>query len=273
MLFYLIGVEYGLGNIIEIGWKGRLSYGQMEPNVPARILLQIIPLCFIAILRSKRVLNKIIFITCIAIVLLAVFLTASRSSLLIVIIGSFFLLISYIKMAKKINFSYLILFAAIQLSLFYYINTIDSAFYKTPVERYTTIIEPKYSPSSLDRLQLLDKGIDYIAKNPFLGLGLENSNYYTGRSIHNPIVLTWVENGILGMLGFVGIYAVLFIIGRECYRKKYFNDELLMAFVVMAGMMVLGDMFMANSYKRFLWLPSLLMMVRYRQCISNIVEK
>ena len=48
---------------------------------------------------------------------------------------------------------------------------------------------------------------------------------------------------------------------------KFFNDDILMAYVVVMAIMVFGDMFMANSYKRFLWLPALLMLIRYRQCI------
>ena len=112
-------------------------------------------------------------------------------------------------MGNTINLFYLILYAVIQLSLFHYISKIDSEFYIKPIERYSTIMMPNSSPSSLERLKLLDKGMLYIAKNPFLGLGLENSSIYTGRSVHNPIVLTWVENGILGMLGFTGIYVIL----------------------------------------------------------------
>ena len=36
-----------------------------------------------------------------------------------------------------------------------------------------------------------------------------------------------------------------------------------MAFTVVMVMMVFGDMFMANSYKRILWLPALMMIVNY----------
>ena len=36
-----------------------------------------------------------------------------------------------------------------------------------------------------------------------------------------------------------------------------------MAFTVVMVMMVFGDMFMANSYKRILWLPTLMMIVNY----------
>ena len=92
---------------------------------------------------------------------------------------------------------------------------------------------------------------------------MENSSLYTGISVHNPLILTWVENGIFGMIGFGSIYCILLFIGLKCYRNKFFNDDLLMAFTVVMVMMVFGDMFMANSYKRILWLPALMMIVNY----------
>ena len=71
------------------------------------------------------------------------------------------------------------------------------------------------------------------------------------------------------MIGFLGLYVVLFLIGLKCYKMNFFNDDILMAYVVVMAIMVFGDMFMANSYKRFLWIPSLLMLIRYRQCITE----
>ena len=53
---------------------------------------------------------------------------------------------------------------------------------------------------------------------------------------------------------------------------NFFDDDILMAYVVVVVIMVFGDMFMANSYKRFLWLPALLMLIRYRQCISEKLQ-
>ena len=117
LVFYVIDIEYGIGGLIEIGWGGRLSYGGMEPNVPARILLQITPLCLVLAVRSKLLINKVLFTTFIAVLLLTVFLTASRSSLLIAIVGSFIFLAFYIKMGRKVNYYYLILYLVIQYSL------------------------------------------------------------------------------------------------------------------------------------------------------------
>ena len=142
-------------------------------------------------------------------------------------------------------------------------NYIDNSFYNKPLERYSTILDPKSSDSSIERLDIIDKGFEFINKNPLFGLGLENSSLYTGISVHNPLILTWVENGIFGMIGFGSIYFILLFIGLKCYRNNFFNDDLLMAFTVVMVMMVFGDMFMANSYKRILWLPALMMIVNY----------
>jgi len=265
LLFYFTNTESNLDvlSLIEIGWGGRLSYGGMEPNIPARILLQILPLCMIISCRSTVAWKKILFTIFIASIILTVFLTASRSSFLILLCGVFFYSIFYIKMGKRINIYFILLYIVIQYSLFQFVNYIDNSFYNKPLERYSTILDPKSSDSSIERLDIIDKGFEFINKNPLFGLGLENSSLYTGISVHNPLILTWVENGIFGMIGFGSIYFILLFIGLKCYRNNFFNDDLLMAFTVVMVMMVFGDMFMANSYKRILWLPALMMIVNY----------
>ena len=254
LLFYFTNIESNLDvlSLIEIGWGGRLSYGGMEPNIPARILLQILPLCMIISCRSTVTWKKILFTIFIALIILTVFLTASRSSFLILLIGVFLYSIFYIKMGKRINIYFILLYIVIQYSLFQFVNYIDNSFYNKPLERYSTILDPKSDDSSIERLDIIDKGFEFINKNPLLGLGLENSSLYTGISVHNPLILTWVENGIFGMIGFGSMYFILLFIGLKCYRNKFFNDDLLMAFTVVMVMMVFGDMFMANSYKRIL---------------------
>jgi O-antigen ligase len=265
LLFYFTNTESDLDifSLIEIGWGGRLSYGEMEPNIPARILLQILPLCMVISCRSRLVWKKILFIIFIASIILAVFLTASRSSLLTLLVGVFFYSIFYIKMRKRVNIYFILLYIVIQYSLFQFVNYIDNSFYNKPLDRYSTILDPKSSDSSIERLDIIDKGFEFINKNPLFGLGLENSSLYTGISVHNPIILTWVENGVFGMIGFGSIYFILLFIGLKCYRNNFFNDDLLMAFTLVMVMMVFGDMFMANSYKRILWLPALMMIVNY----------
>ena len=46
----------------------------------------------------------------------------------------------------------------------------------------------------------------------FIGLGLENSSSYTGTVAHNPLILMWLENGILGLIGFSMIYMIMLLL-------------------------------------------------------------
>ena len=143
-------------------------------------------------------------------------------------------------------------------------------FFKRPFERYSTILQVEKSTSSLERIKVIDEGLNYINRNPFIGLGMGNSYLYTKVSIHNPIVLTWVENGLFGIIGFTTFYLILLFQGIKCYKNKFFGSYLLLGLTVVMVMMVFGDMFMANSYKRVLWLPTLLFSVHARNLSSNI---
>ena len=100
---------------------------------------------------------------------------------------------------------------------------------------------------------------------------MENSYFYTKISLHNPILLAWLENGIFGIIGFSILYCILLYNGFRSYRNKFYGSYLLLGLTVIMAMMVFGDMFMANSYKRVLWLPSLLMLV-YAQIFSKRIK-
>ena len=61
------------------------------------------------------------------------------------------------------------------------------------------------------------------------------------------------------------------------YIHKFFNDKLLLALAIVSFMMIFGDMFMANSYKRVLWVPTILFisytkqhLIRYRNTLDCI---
>ncbi len=135
--------------------------------------------------------------------------------------------------------------------------------FQRPIERYSTIFDINNSPSSLQRYNVIQTAFDYINLSPIIGVGFENSSYITGVVAHNPLILMWFENGILGLIGFASIYGILIYYIVRSYQYSFFEDPYLMAFAVIAIMMIFGDMFMANSYKRFLWLPSLLLIVQF----------
>ena len=160
----------------------------------------------------------------------------------------------YIIKIKYIMYSIsLIILAGI---IFY---SLDNEFYVKPLERYSTILNSSKSASSLERLKVIDLGMTYVNTNPFIGLGLGNSYLYTKVSVHNPILLSWVENGILGMIGFSSIYLIMLFQGYKLYKNKFNKSIMVLGLVIVMNLMIFGDMFMANSYKRVLWLPALLM--------------
>ena len=81
----------------------------------------------------------------------------------------------------------------------------------------------------------------------------------------------WLENGILGIVGFSMIYIIMILYVYKSYQFSFFRDPYLMALCIITIMMVFGDMFMANSYKRYLWLPALLMLVQFASYRDEII--
>jgi O-antigen ligase len=270
--FFFLKIDVSLGLfLIEEGWRGRFSYGGMEPNVPARIVLQTIPFFAIFIIISKKKIFKTISFFFLVLSVIAVVTTASRSGLLTTLLG-FILFVVFVKrMSPNFKIPRLLISITIFLYIFFLVSSKLNT--KTPLfdratARYSTILSPSKSFSSRERIQLIDYGIEYLYSNPFVGLGLSNSYLYTGRSIHNPILLSWVENGIFGFFGFASIYLILILIGVKCWQNKFFNDYYLLSFTIIMLMMIFGDMFMANTYKRILWLPTLIF-VSYFEHISK----
>jgi len=258
LLIKFIGLNMGVDLLAYEGWAGRFSYGGMEPNIPGRIILQNIPLLTILSLKSKSLWGKVISILLIVFQMVAIILTSSRSNMLTFVFGISLFLIFFYKSGRRIRVRYIlytgiIMFASI--AIFYNSNP---EFFEKPLERYGTILNANKSASSMERIEVIDKGLDYLNINPVIGLGMGNSYLYTKVSLHNPILLTWLENGIFGIIGFTGFYLLLLFQGYKNYKFNFKGNLWLIALTIIMITMVFGDMFMANSYKRVLWLPALL---------------
>ena len=104
-----------------------------------------------------------------------------------------------------------------------------------------------------------------INNSVLIGKGMGNSANFTGTAVHNPVIISWLENGFFGFIGFLSIYLILFYYVIINYRNKFFNDYMLMVLSLIAIMMIIGDMFMANSYKRSLWVPAIMFIIYSKQ--------
>lgn len=269
MLLKFIGIDMGVDLLAYEGWRGRFSYGGMEPNIPGRIILQNIPFLAVFAIMTKKHSTKIFAILLIVIQILAIILTSSRSNMLTFIFGLILFIMFTVKSGRHIRVRYAVytLLAGIFIITIFY--NINDEFFVAPFERYSTILDAKKSPSSMERIKVIDQGFNYLNRNPLVGLGMGNSYLYTKVSVHNPILLSWVENGIFGAIGFTGFYLILLIQGYKSYRNKFDGSYLLLSLAVIMIMMIFGDMFMANSYKRVLWLPALLFYVYAKNYLSH----
>ena len=264
----ILDLDIGNNMLAYEGWRGRLTYGGMEPSIPGRIILQNIPFLVLFVLSKKN--YMIIFLSglIISLQLLAIFLTSSRSNFLTFIVGLFLFAIFILKIQNRIQLRSILYTLIMSILILMVVYNLNEDFFVRPFERYSTILQVEKSASSIERIKIIDEGFGYIDRNPLYGLGMDNSHIYTIISVHNPVILTWVESGIFGMIGFSLIYIIMVYYGYEAFKNKFFNSYLLLSLSIIMLMMVFGDMFMANSYKRVLWLPALLFLVHYKKLSS-----
>ena len=269
-IFFITGKDYSYGFLlVEQGWGMiRFSYGEMEPNVTARIMAQSIPILIFIAIEKKGLLVKLFNLSIIILLLSVIVLTASRSGFLILLVGIFSYIIFYYKYSQRYNLFSIMFYILFFVFTIYYTYNSFPEFFDNSVERYSTIFDTSRSASSQERLLVLNKSFELINESPHIGYGLSNSQNITGTAVHNSIVISWLENGILGFLGYIMLYLIILYYVAIGYNEKFYNNGTLMVLAVISIMMITGDMFMANSYKRSLWVPAILFVV-YSKHLSN----
>ena len=273
-IFFITGIDYSYGLLlVEQGWGMiRFSYGAMEPNITARIMAQSIPILMFVSLDKSSYLIKIINVVFIVLLLAVIVLTASRSGFLILLIGLICFIIFYYKYTQSYNLFYTILYLfCLSIVVFFIYNSFPS-FFENSFYRYTTIFDATRSASSQERLLVLNKSFELINNNPYLGYGLSNSQNVTGIAVHNSIIISWLENGLFGLIGYTMLYFVIIFYVFKAYTNNFYDNGVIMVLSVISIMMISGDMFMANSYKRSLWVPAILFVAYSRQILNKKIN-
>ena len=270
-LFFITGTDYSYGLLlVEQGWGMiRFSYGAMEPNVTARIMAQSIPILIFISLDKRSLLLRVFNISIILLLLAVIILTASRSGLLILVIGLLSFIVFYYKYTQRYNLFNIILYIVCFLFLSLFIYNSFPEFFENSIQRYSTIFDATKSASSQERLLVLNKSFELINNDPHIGYGLSNSQNITGIAVHNSIVISWLENGIFGLIGYLFLYMIILYYVFIGYSNNFYKNGTLMVLSVISIMMISGDMFMANSYKRSLWVPAILFVVYSKHLVKD----
>jgi len=270
-VFFVTGKDYSYGLLlVEQGWGMiRFSYGEMEPNVTARVMAQSIPILIFISIDKKGLLIKLFNMSIIILLLAVIILTASRSGFLILMVGFLSYIIFHFKYSQRYNLFNVMFYVLLSVFTVFCAYNSFPDFFANSIERYSTIFDASRSASSQERLLVLEKSFELINENPHIGYGLSNSQNITGIAVHNSIVISWLENGILGFLGYIMLYLIILYYVIIGYNENFYNNGILMVLAVISIMMITGDMFMANSYKRSLWVPAILFVVYSKQLLNN----
>ena len=101
----------------------------------------------------------------------------------------------------------------------------------------------------------------------FMGIKLTQSEF-GDFALLKTFILIGSTFSILG----IDNYYIRYVQCIKCYKNNIFDSYLLLGLTIVMVMMVFGDMFMANSYKRSLWVPAILFVVYSKQLSNNKIN-
>jgi len=145
----------------------------------------------------------------------------------------------------KVSFLYLII-----------IGLILPFMYKTVIDRFTIIDQTNTLLGG--REALWSAAWLYIKNNPWIGVGIGNSNYVMltylqllrstlgldYASVHNPILTIWMETGIPGLVLYLGgLTSAVALFTRQYYKSKRINNDRLNPYFGIVAAVFLGYMF------------------------------
>lgn len=233
---------------------GRIAIATFgNPNFLAAYLLTTIPLCFILQKYSDKKTIKIFWIIAIAVSLMAIFLTATRSALLALFVGFIF----YTIMKNK----KLLILPIILLAIFTTINVFSQTQLVKDNEFLNRLTFSQESLRSLEsRFYTWPATIEMIKERPIFGYGLENFKEAflkfspkelltlerfvdsTDRA-HNEILDTAATAGLFGLISYLLFLFYAIYLGIKNKIENKFASSLSFASAIALIMLFLNNMF------------------------------
>jgi hypothetical protein len=228
--------------IIKQGWGNiRLSFGNVEPNVAARVF-------FIGFVIMIFSLHSRWWLWLKIVTLFSTLATVSRSGLLALVI--FFI--------GKWKFIATMLAIVLMVIIFglvgYVLPAININIIHNYIVRISSLLHMS-GESELQRMYMYTEGpILFFGKYFFVGTGINDS-------LHSVMISVAIGNGIFGLIGYLLMYIIILMVAWSLERKF----GMLMALVL--GTFVF-DMFMPVSENRIYWFPFSLTIAVYLQHLS-----
>ena len=199
MLLFTI-YRYGFSGFFTQMIGGARMGGEItNENTFGMAFSQALIIAFYYYLKSK----KKVHLASIAVFLIFALSSGSKKALLMCIVGVIGLSVFYYGFQRIWK---TILVAAVVAVVGYYL--LQLPMFSVINDRFTSYLSGELSTSDLNRMRHIENGISLIKEKPFLGWGLQNYRYASGRGTysHNNFIEVFVSTGIIGFSLYYSLY-------------------------------------------------------------------
>ncbi|MFB3896909.1 MAG: O-antigen ligase family protein [bacterium] len=235
---YYSGILHALQTHRIIG-----SFG--NPNVYAVFLAMILPISIFYLLQEKQIFLKILYLISSAIIITALIFTYSRGGIICTSCGLIPLILICKKLFKIQSLYWIIGIILLAMLLF----AISSKIAKSDIqsEKSESISARIYTPSSTvnERLHYWSMAKQMIIDHPVIGTGIGSFGIRYGKYkpvgigeskyVHNLFLQVWVEQGMLGLIGLLGLIIALFYSAITRYRHLATHPEYGFSLAIFGG--------------------------------------
>jgi len=209
---------------------------------------------------------RIFYLVSILINVVFLFINASRSSIVGLVVGiGLLMLLMFFKVNKKLKILFISALLALVIFVGLVINQRDSAWVQDThfLQRMTSISTSDFS--TMNRLLVWQVSLEAFYDRPILGYGPENVIYGVDKHYNPEVSEQWFDRahnflldhllnaGILGLASFLAIFVLAFRSARQYLKKHYFLGASLMGLLVAY---MISNLFTFDSLVT--WLPLIL---------------